>query len=155
MPCVLSLLGFSMGIIFAVFHMFGMLFVLSVVLYRCVISVIALGPRCFKCLMFMLSGPVELLFLECLMACLVCSSVICMCSVGSLFVLRSIILFILCVRCFMVLVNCLLKCSALCLLVLAILLLNVIVVLGVLDGFLFISPAIVFQSLCWSCLWSQ
>lgn len=34
-------------------------------------SVIALGPRCFRCLMLMLSGPVELLFLACLIASIV------------------------------------------------------------------------------------
>lgn len=93
-PCVLSLLGFGMGTVFAVFHIVGMLFVISDMLYMCVISVIALGPRCFRCLIFVLSGPVELLFLECLMAFLVCSSVMCMPSVGSLFVLRSIFLLV-------------------------------------------------------------
>ena len=31
----------------------------------------ARGPRCFRCLIFTLSGPVELLFLVSLMACVV------------------------------------------------------------------------------------
>ena len=154
-PSVLSLLGFGMGTVFAVFQIIGMMFVLSDMLYMCVSSAIALGPRCFRCLMFMLSGPVELLFFESLIACFVCSSVMCMCSVGSPFVLRSIFLFVFRVWCFMVLMNCLLKCSAFCLLVMAVLLLKVIVVFGVSVGFLFRSPDIVFQSLCWSCLWSQ
>ena len=48
-PCVLSLLGFGIGIVFAVFHIVGMLFVLSDMLYMCVSSVIALGPRCLCC----------------------------------------------------------------------------------------------------------
>ena len=154
-PCVLSLLGFGMGIVFAVFHIVGMLFVFSEMLYMCVSSVIALGPRCFRCLMFMLSGPVELLFFECLIACFVCSSVMCMCSVGSPFVFRSVFRLVFRVWCFMVLMNCLLKCSAFCLLVEAVLFWKVIVVFGVSAGFLFKSPDIVFQILCWSCLWSQ
>jgi len=33
------------------------------------------GPRCFRCLMLMLSGPVELLFLADLMAWVVCCGV--------------------------------------------------------------------------------
>ena len=35
----------------------------------------ARGPRCFRCLMLMLSGPVELLFLAALMAWVVCCGV--------------------------------------------------------------------------------
>ena len=38
----------------------------------------AVFPRCLRCLMLMLSGPVELLFFACLMADEVCSIVICM-----------------------------------------------------------------------------
>ena len=115
-----------MGIVFAVFHIIGMMFVLSDMLYMCVSRVIAVGPRCFRCLMFVLSGPVELLLFECFMACFVCSSVMSKCSVESSFVFRSIFLFVSCVRCFMVLVNCLLNCSAFCLLFVVVLLLKVI-----------------------------
>ena len=35
----------------------------------------ALGPRCFRCCMFMLSGPSDLLLCECFSACMVCSLV--------------------------------------------------------------------------------
>ena len=79
-------------------------------------NVIALGPRCFRCLMFMLSGPVELFF-DCFSARIVSCSVICMCSVCSSFVLRSIFRFIARVLCFIMLVNCLLNCSVFCLFV--------------------------------------
>ena len=41
------------------------------------------GPRCFKCLMFSLSGPVELVFLVDLRAAEVCAIVIFMGVVGS------------------------------------------------------------------------
>ena len=96
--------------------------------------------------MFVLSGPVEL-FLECLMSCLVCSSVMCMCSVRSPFVLRSIFLLVFCVWCLMVLVNCLLKCSAFCLFVLAVVFLKVIVVFGV-SGFFFLGVLILCSRVC-------
>ena len=42
-----------------------------------------LGPRCFKCLMFSPSGPVELVFLVDLRAAEVCAIVIFMGVVGS------------------------------------------------------------------------
>ena len=42
-----------------------------------------MGPRCFKCLMFSPSGPVELVFLVDLSAAEVCAIVIFMAVVGS------------------------------------------------------------------------
>ena len=45
-------------------------------LYSLVRMSSALGPRCFRCLMLMSSGPVELLFFICLIAVVVCSIVI-------------------------------------------------------------------------------
>ena len=42
-----------------------------------------MGPRCFKCLMFSLSGPVELVFFVDLRAAEVCAIVIFMGVVGS------------------------------------------------------------------------
>ena len=38
----------------------------------------AIGPKCLRCFMFMLSGAVELLFLAEFIACLTCSVVISM-----------------------------------------------------------------------------
>ena len=149
------LLGFGMGIILATFHMCGMVFVFSEMLNICVRRVIALGPRCFKCLMLMLSGPVELLFRDCFIACCVCSSVMGMCVDLSRDVFLSIVRWFLCVECLIMLVNCLLKCSVFCLLVVAFLLLKVMVVLGACLSFLFDRPASVFQSLCDSVLWFQ
>ena len=49
---------------------------LSAVLYICVRNWMASGPKCFRCLMLMLSGPVELFMFEVLIAVLVCSMVI-------------------------------------------------------------------------------
>ena len=71
-----SLLGLGIGITFASFQVCGIVFVLSAMLKMFVRNVSAKVPKCLRCLMFMLSGPVELLFLECLMASSVCVSVI-------------------------------------------------------------------------------
>ena len=62
------LFGLGMGIILAFFQLFGMMFWLMAMLYMCVSRSIAVCPRCFRCLMFMSSGPVELLLRDCLMA---------------------------------------------------------------------------------------
>ena len=43
-------------------------------------------PRCLRCLMFMLSGPCELLFLDCVMAFLVC---VVLMSIGVVWSLRA------------------------------------------------------------------
>ena len=59
----------------------------------------ASGPRCFRCLMLMLSGPVELLVFEVLMAVMVSSVVICIGVLCSFFTFLSMTLFCLCVLC--------------------------------------------------------
>ena len=134
----------------------GIVLVLSERLKIAVRYVSAVFPRCLRCLMFMLSGPVELLFFACLMASEVCSIVICMGFDFSLLVNLSIILYLLCVVCLMWFVNGLLKCSDFCVSVIAVLLLKVMVMLGVCGGFLCARPFIVFQSvwvfvLCHTC----
>ena len=142
----MSFPGLGMGITFASFHELGMMFLLSVMLKSSVRYVTARGPRCFRCLMFMLSGPVELLFLDCLMASSVCAVVICIWVVGSLFVCLSIFLLFGSVLCLMTFVNCLLNSAAFCLFVMAVVFLKVMVVLGFGLGFLFVRLAIVFHS---------
>ena len=77
-PMFLFLLGLGIGMIFASFQRWGIVFVLIAMLKICVRYVIALGPKCLRCLMLMLSGPVELLVFACFIACLVCVSVISM-----------------------------------------------------------------------------
>ena len=62
-PMFGSLLGLRMGMMFANFHMCGMVFVFSARVNVCVRYRSASGPRCFRCRMLILSGPVELLFL--------------------------------------------------------------------------------------------
>ena len=64
-------------------------------------------------------------------------------------------LFVLCVACLPVFVNCLLKQFAICLGVFAILLLNVMDLLSVVGGALLDIPCMAFHRLCVLCLRSQ
>ena len=66
----------------------------------------------------------------------------------------SMDLFVLCVACLTVFVNCLVKQFAICLGVFVILLLNVME-LCVVGGALLDSPCMVFHRMCVLCLWSQ
>ena len=61
-------------------------------------------------------------------------------------------LFVLCVACLIVFVNCLVKQFAMCVGVLAILLLNVMDVFSVCGGALLDRPCMVFQRVCVLCL---
>ena len=61
-PSSMSLLGFRMGIMLANFHMCGIMLVLRVVFNMLVRNASPKGPMCFKCLMFSLAGPCELIF---------------------------------------------------------------------------------------------
>ena len=60
MPLSMSV-GFGMGTMLANFHMGGIMLVLMM-------NASPRGPMCFRCLMFSLSGPCELLFLLCFIA---------------------------------------------------------------------------------------
>src|SRR6478609_4360494 len=84
----------------------------------------ARGPKCFRCLIFTLSGPVQLLFLVSFMACVAWWLEMKMGSQCSFFVCLSTFLFVLLVACFTVFTNCLLKAVAFCIGVLAGVLLN-------------------------------
>ena len=64
----MSLLGFGMWTMLANFHMCGIMLVLRAVFNILVRNVSPRGPMCFKCLIFSLSGPCELLFLICFIA---------------------------------------------------------------------------------------
>ena len=61
----MSLLGFGMGTMLANFHICGIMLVLRAVFNMLVRNASPRGPMCFRCLMFSLSGPCELLFLLC------------------------------------------------------------------------------------------
>ena len=67
----------------------------------------------------------------------------------------SVDLFVVCVACLTVFVNCLVKQLALCLGVIVILLLNVMELLCVVGGALLDRPCMVFHRMCVLCLWSQ
>ena len=61
-PC----LGLGMGMMCADFQAYDMVLVFRTMFNVCVRYVSPSGPKCFKCIMLMLSGPIELLFLFCL-----------------------------------------------------------------------------------------
>ena len=86
----------------------------SHVLYMLVRYASPSGHMCLRCLMLTLSCPVELLFLFCFIAAWTCVVVNVMLVVGSLSVFLSMCLFVLCVLCLPVLVNCLLNGFAIC-----------------------------------------
>ena len=65
MPLSMSLLGFGMETVLANLHMCGMILV-SRAVFNMLVSPIL--PMCFRCLMFSLSRPCELLFLLCFIA---------------------------------------------------------------------------------------
>ena len=67
----------------------------------------------------------------------------------------SIDLFVLCVACLTVFVNCLLKQFAICLGVYVILMLNVMELLCVFGGALLDRPCMVFHRMCVLCLWPR
>ena len=65
LPLSMFLLGFGMGTMLTNFHMCGIMLVLRAVFNTLVRNASPRGPVCFRCLMFNLSGPCELLFLLC------------------------------------------------------------------------------------------
>ena len=67
-PLYMSLLGVGMGTMLSNFHMCGIMLVLRIVFNMLVRNTSPRGPMCFRCLMFNLSGPCELLFLPCFIA---------------------------------------------------------------------------------------
>ena len=67
-PLFISLLGFGMGTMLSNFHMCGIMLVLRAVYNMLVRNASLRGSMCFRCLMFNLSGPCELLFLLCFIA---------------------------------------------------------------------------------------
>ena len=72
----MSLLGFGIGTMLANFHVR----VRYYVLLRAVLNILVMnasprGPMCFRCMIFNLSGPCELLFLLCFIASWTCEVV--------------------------------------------------------------------------------
>ena len=67
-PLSMYLLSFRMGTMLANFHMCGIMLLLRAVFNMLVMNASPRRPMCFKCLMFSLSGPCELLCLLCCIA---------------------------------------------------------------------------------------
>ena len=129
-PMFMSLFGFGIGMMFASFHVWGMMLMLSDMLYMLVRYASPSGPMCLRRLMLTLSGPVELLFMLCFIANWTCVVVSVMLVVCSLSVFLSMCLFVSCVLCLTVLVIAFAIC--------------VVVLLA--------SSCIVFQRVCVLCL---
>ena len=68
MPLSVYLLGFGIGTMLTNFHVRAIIFWLRVVLNILVRNASPRGPMCFRCLIFSVSGPCELLFLLCFIA---------------------------------------------------------------------------------------
>ena len=104
-----SLFGFGMGIIVASFQRWGIMLVFRAVLFIFVRCLMASAPRCLRFLMFMPSGPIELLFLLFEMANCTCIMVSRISSVGRLLIVWPMCLLILFVLYGVTFVNCLLN----------------------------------------------
>ena len=131
-----------------------MMLLFSDVLYMLMRYASPSGPMCLRCLMLTLSGPgviVFLMFFYCRLD-LCCGSF--MLVVCSLSVFLSMCLFVLCVLCMTVFVNCVLNALAICVGEVNVFSLKVMVLfLGCV--FLLASPCIVYQRVCVLCLRSQ
>ena len=112
----------------------------------------ASGPRCLRCLMFMPSGPVELLFVLFEMASCTCVVVSCISSVGRFLIVWSMCLLILFLLYGVTFVNCLLKAFALSMSVMAVLIPKRMLLFCCVGGFLLDSFAMVFHRECGLCL---
>ena len=64
-PLFMSLLG--MGTMLSNFHMCCIMLVLRLIFNMLVRNTSSRGPMCFRCLLFSLSGPCQLLLLLCLL----------------------------------------------------------------------------------------
>ena len=67
-PLSIYLLGFGVGTMLANYNMCGIMLVLRAVFNMLVRIASPRRPMCFRCLVFNLSGPCELLFLLCFIA---------------------------------------------------------------------------------------
>ena len=84
-----SLFGFRTLMIVACFQRWKIVLVLWAMLYMSVRYLIASGPKCLRCLMFMLSGPLELLFVLFEMSDCTCVVVSCISLVERVLIILS------------------------------------------------------------------
>ena len=92
---LMSLLGLGICMMLASFHTWGILLSLSAALYLFVRYCSPFLPLFLRCLMLMLSGPVELLFLLFLIAVRTCSVVMFICVGCRLSMFLVIFLFVM------------------------------------------------------------
>lgn len=89
LPCL------GIGVMFAVFQIAGMMLEFMERVKSLARKLVAIGPRCLRCLMLMRSGPSELLSLAVEMASETCVELIVMFSVWREEVCLSVTLFVL------------------------------------------------------------
>ena len=148
----ISLMSFGIGTMLGNFYMCGIMLLLRAVLNMLVRNASPRGPMSFRCLIFSLSGPCELLFLLCFISSWTLVEVSVMVYHCMFYVALSIDLFVLCVAYLTVFDKCLLKQFAIRLCVVVILLLHVMVLFRVVGGALIDRPCIVFsKSVCCAC----
>ena len=147
-----SLFGFGMGMIVARFQRWGIVLVLRAMLYMFVSYLMASVPRCLRCLMFMPSVLVELLFVLFEMANCTCVVVSCISLVARVLIVRSMCMLILFVLHGVTFVNCLLKAFALSMSVMAVLVSKQILLFCCVGGFLLDCFAMVPHRECGLCL---
>ena len=107
-----SLYLVGMGMIVSYFQRWAIVLVLRAMLYMFKMYLMASGPRCLKCLIFMPSSSVEF-FVLFEMANYICKVVSCIFLVGKVLILWSMCLLILFVLYGVTFVNCLFKAVAL------------------------------------------
>ena len=110
-PLSMNLLGFGMETMLVS----GIMFLLRAVLNILVMNASPRGPMCFRCLIFSLSRPCELLFMLCFIASWTREMVSVMLYPCMDCAALSMDLFVLCDACLTVIVNCLVKQFAICL----------------------------------------
>ena len=134
-----------MGTMLAICHMCSIMLVLRAVFNMLVRNASPKGHMCFRCLMFNLSGPCELLFLLCFIASWTWVVVSVMLYPCNLCVVLLMDLFVLCVcELFGETIRNVFGCGC-----------YVIEVFSVCGGALLDGPCMVFQRMCALCLWSQ
>ena len=140
-PLSMSLLGFGMVTMLSNFHMCGIMLVLRAM--RVQEGLCVLGGWCLAC-QDLVSCSFYFVLLPLVVSVMLYPCILCVALLMDLFVL--------CVMCLTVFVNCLVKQFAMCLGVVAILLLNGMEVFYVGGGAPLDRPCMVFQRMCVVCL---
>ena len=134
------------------FLKWGIVLVLNAILYMFVRYRMVSGSKCFMCLIFMSSGPVEVLFVLFEMANCTCVVVNCIYSVGRFLIVWSMCRLVSLVLCRVIFVKCLLKVFDLSMTVMAVLVSRRMILFCCVGDFMLDSFAMVHYQECRLCL---